>query len=66
VFATDDRVAVRFILNGVHTADFYGMPASGRRVRIPANVILHVANGKVTKLFGIFDQAGMLRHIGPP
>ena len=65
VFAADDRVAVRFVLNGVHTASFFGMPASGRQVRIPANVILHVANGKVTKLFGIFDEAGMLRQIGP-
>jgi predicted ester cyclase len=65
VFAADDRVAVRFVLNGVHTADFLGVTASGRQVRIPANVILHVADGKVTKLFGIFDEAGMLRQIGP-
>jgi len=65
VFAAADRVAVRFVLHGVHTAGFYGVPASGRHVRIPANVILHVAGGKVTKLFGIFDEAGMLRQITP-
>jgi predicted ester cyclase len=64
VFATEDRVAVRFVLNGTHTASFFGIPPSHGAVSIVANVILHVANGKVTRLFGIFDEAGMLRQIG--
>ena len=33
-------------------------------VEIAAHVIMHVANGKVTKLFGIFDEAGLLRQLG--
>ena len=64
VFATEDRVAVRFVLNGTHTGSFFGIPASDKPVSIVANVILHVANRKVTRLFGIFDEAGMLRQIG--
>jgi hypothetical protein len=27
-------------------------------------VILHIANGKVTRLFGVLDEAGMLRQMG--
>jgi SnoaL-like polyketide cyclase len=64
VFATDDRVGVRFVLKGTHTGSFFGIPATGKPVTIVANVLLHVANGKVTKLFGIFDEAGLLRQIG--
>lgn len=29
-----------------------------------AEVILHLAEGKVTTLFGIFDEAGLLRQLG--
>lgn len=64
VFATEDRVAVRFVLRGTHTASFFGIPPSDRTVSIAANVILHVADGRVTRLFGIFDEAGLLRQIG--
>ena len=64
VFATDDRVLVRFVLRGVNSGSFFGMPATGRNVEIAAHVIMHVANGKVTKLFGIFDEAGLLRQLG--
>jgi predicted ester cyclase len=65
VFTTADRAAVRFVLHGVHTGNFFGLPASGRAITVAANVILHIANGKVTKLFGIFDEAGLFRQIGP-
>jgi hypothetical protein len=64
VIATEDRVAVRFVLNGTHTGSFFGIPPSGRAVSIVANVILHVANGRVTRVLGIFDEAGLLRQIG--
>src|SRR5262245_45502989 len=64
VFATDDRVLVRFVLRGVNSGSFFGMPATNRQVEIAAHVIMHVAAGKVTKLFGIFDEAGLLRQLG--
>ena len=63
LFGTEDRVAVRFVLDGVHTGAFFGMPPSGRAVSVVANVILHIDNGQVTEVFGIFDEAGLLRQI---
>src|SRR5262245_28294533 len=38
VFATEDRVAVRFVLHGTHGGSFFGIPATGRQVEIAANV----------------------------
>jgi steroid delta-isomerase-like uncharacterized protein len=64
VVATEDRVVVRFILDGTHTGNFFGIPASGKRVVVAAHVIMHVEDGRVTKLYGIFDEAGLLRQIG--
>jgi predicted ester cyclase len=64
VFATEDRVLVRFVLRGVNSGPFFGMPPTGRQATVAAHVILHVADGKVTKLFGIFDEAGLLRQLG--
>ncbi|SRR6266487_1136085 len=64
VFATSDKVAVRFVIRGTHTGSFFGMPATGRPVTVAANVLMHVSDGKVTKLAGVFDEAGMLRQLG--
>jgi steroid delta-isomerase-like uncharacterized protein len=64
VFATEDRVAVRFVLHGTHTGSFFGFPATERAVTVAANVILHLSGGKVTTLMGIFDEAGLLRQLG--
>jgi len=64
VFATEDRVAVRFVLHGTHTGSFFGIPATQRRVAVAANVLMHVAGGKVTRLLGVFDEAGLLRQLG--
>lgn len=64
VFATDTQAAVRFVLHGTHTGSLFGIPATGRPVRIAANVLLSVEDGRVTRLKGIFDEAGMLRQIG--
>lgn len=64
VFSTDDRVAVRFVIHGTHTGTFLGIPATGRAVTIAANVLLHVRGGRVSALYGVFDEAGLLRQIG--
>jgi predicted ester cyclase len=64
VFATDDRVAVRFVFRGKHTAAFFGIPPTQRSIEVRANIVLHVSDGRVTKLFGIFDEAGLLRQLG--
>ena len=63
-FGSGDRVAVRFVLRGTHRGSFFGIPATGRPVTVAAHVLMQVANGKVVKLHGIFDEAGLLRQLG--
>jgi predicted ester cyclase len=64
VIATEEQIAVRFVIHGTNTGSLFGMPPSGKPVTIAAHVLMRVSAGKVTELFGIFDEAGMLRQIG--
>jgi len=64
VLATEDRVAVRFVIHGTHTGNFFGIPASQRPIRVVCNVLMHVNDARVTILEGVFDEAGLLRQIG--
>ena len=64
VFVTGDRAAVRFTLRGTHTGSFMGIPPSGRGVVVVANVLMRFEDGQVAELFGVFDEAGLLRQIG--
>ena len=64
VFATADRAAVRFVLRGRHTGSFFGIPPTQRSIVVAGHVIVHIAGGRVTRLLGIFDEAGMLRQLG--
>ena len=64
IISTDEIAVVRFALHGTHTGTLFGIPATQRTVRIVCNVILHITDGLVTRLQGVFDEAGMLRQIG--
>lgn len=63
-FGTSDRVAVRFTLRGTHEAPFMGIPASHKQVSVTANVLMQINAGKVTRLYGAFDEVGLLRQLG--
>lgn len=62
--ADGSQVAVRFTIRGTHQAAFMGIPATHKTVEVTANVLMHVTNGAVTKLYGAFDEAGLLRQLG--
>jgi steroid delta-isomerase-like uncharacterized protein len=64
VLVDDDVVVVRFTLHGTQQGAFFGIPATGRTISVPAHVILKVSAGKVASLLGVFDEAGMLRQLG--
>lgn len=64
VIATEEAVVVRLIIKGTHSGNFFGIAASGKPVAVAAHVILHVKDGKVARLFGLFDEAGLLRQMG--
>lgn len=55
---------VRFVLRGTHTGSFFGIPATGKAVTVPAHAILKIRDNHVHTLLAVFDEAGMLRQLG--
>jgi steroid delta-isomerase-like uncharacterized protein len=64
VIASDDRVVVRWTMDGTHAGPLVGIPATGKRVQQRANVIYRLAEGKIAEGWALVDQAGMLRQLG--
>jgi steroid delta-isomerase-like uncharacterized protein len=62
--AEGDKEVLSFTLEGTHKGDFMGIPATGKEVRVSAIAIFQIADGKVTRVFGVLDQAGMMQQLG--
>jgi steroid delta-isomerase-like uncharacterized protein len=63
-----DLVGIRNTWHGTHTADFYGIPASGKAVHVTSIGIDRVKDGQVVEGWGELDMIGMMQQLGamPP
>ena len=59
-----NKVVVRLRMQGTHTGDFMGIPASGHEIDVPAIDILELRDGKVSAHWGVTDMAAMLEQMG--
>jgi predicted ester cyclase len=64
IVADGDLVAVRAPFSGIHQGEFFGIPATGRRVAIGSIHMCRVANGRIVEHWGNSDDLGMLRQLG--
>jgi steroid delta-isomerase-like uncharacterized protein len=64
VIAEGDKAVVRFTLRGAQTADFMGIPATGKPIEVSAIAIMTFVDGKVAQLTAQFDQLGILQQLG--
>jgi energy-coupling factor transporter ATP-binding protein EcfA2 len=62
--AVDDLVVTRIMLSGRHTADFLGLPPTGRPWTMGAIVINRVRDGQLVEQWGEVDVLGKLRRLG--
>ena len=51
IIAEGDRVAVRYTLHATHTGDFYGLPATGKAIKISGIEIFRIADGKIAEFW---------------
>ena len=63
-----NKVASRFEWTGTHQGEFFGVPATGRRVRVWGIVIDRLENGRIKDTRIIMDALGMMMQLGafPP
>ena len=64
IVAEEDRVALRWRIQGTHQGELMGIPATGKAVDITGAVIRRYADGKVAEHWEVFDQVGMLQQLG--
>lgn len=55
---------IRMTFRGTHLGDFYGMPASGKKVQVTSIGIDRVVGGKITEGWGELNMLGLMQQIG--
>jgi steroid delta-isomerase-like uncharacterized protein len=64
VIGEDDLVATRWTVSGTHEAEFFGVPATGKRVTSEGMNFYRLSNGKVTEVWTQFDGVGLMQQLG--
>ena len=63
VLADDDKVVIQCTHSGVHTGDFFGLPATGRRFAYNQMHIVRFDNGKGVEHWAVRDDASLMRQL---
>lgn len=61
IIADGDKVVVRYILSGTHEGELAGIPATNKKVAVPAVSIYYMAEGKITECWVISGLIGALK-----
>jgi steroid delta-isomerase-like uncharacterized protein len=64
LIAEADKVVARITMTGTHTGDFWGIPATGKRVTFTGIYIVRIAGGKIVEHWGEEDGVSLLQQLG--
>lgn len=63
--ADDDKVAFAYTITGTHRGEFFGIPATGRRIRARGLQISRFnTDSRMIERWGSSDQLGILQQLG--
>ena len=63
VLAEDDKVVIRCTHSGVHTGDYFGLPATRRRFAYKQMHIIRVVDGKGVEHWAVRDDTSLMRQL---
>src|SRR3954470_2654288 len=68
IVAEGDKLAARFTMRGTHQGNFFGVPPSGKPIKVQAMNFYRLTNGQIIEEHGQPDMLGLLQQIGavPP
>jgi steroid delta-isomerase-like uncharacterized protein len=61
--AEDDKVTTRKSFHATHTGEFFGVPATGKKVVMNVIDIIRLENGRYMEHWGILDMHGLMAQI---
>jgi steroid delta-isomerase-like uncharacterized protein len=64
MIAEDDRVAVRYTIEGTHEGELFGVPPTGRRLSIESCTVEQVSDGKIREHWRVTDTLDMMQQLG--
>jgi steroid delta-isomerase-like uncharacterized protein len=64
VFVAENGVVEESVLIGTHTGDLFGLPPTGRPVRLPLIIVFPMRGGKILGERLYFDLDGLQRQLG--
>jgi steroid delta-isomerase-like uncharacterized protein len=64
MIAEGDRVVTKKTFTGTHTAEFMGIPATGKPVKITFVDILRLRDGKIVEHWLSMDQLSFMQQLG--
>jgi steroid delta-isomerase-like uncharacterized protein len=62
--AEGDKVAARFTMRGTHQGPFFGVPATGKSMKVQAMNFYRFSQGQIVEEYGQPDMLGLLQQIG--
>jgi len=64
IFAQGNKLTKYWQFKGTHTGDFFGIPATGKKVDVIGCTIATIVNGKITEERDFFDNLEFLKQLG--
>jgi steroid delta-isomerase-like uncharacterized protein len=64
MIAEDDKVALRYTLEGTHEGELFGVPPTGRRLSIKSIAVERVSEGRIREHWRITDSLEMMQQLG--
>lgn len=64
VVGEGDLVATHWTVTGTHQAEFFGVPATGRKVSVEGMNVYRVNGGRITDVWTQFDGLGLMGQLG--
>ncbi len=64
LFASDDKVCVRWTASGSQKGSYRGMAPSNKNFTVSGISIYRLANGKIVEVTQIWDRMGLLEQLG--
>ncbi len=61
-----DMIGFRWIFSATHTGDFYGIPATGKRITIEGFDVMRIRDGKITDAWVYQDTASLFAQLQMP
>ncbi len=64
MIAEGDRVMVHWAGQGVQQGEYFGIPATGKPVKLSGMYIFRIVNDKITDVWNMWDQLGEWQQLG--